>query len=874
MQSYESNPDERSKFFITAAFPYPNSPQHIGHARTYSMADIYARYMRHRGKNVLFPMAFHVTGTPIIAMAGKIKDGDKDTIDVLTNIYGVPKEKLEELTEPRALVLYFAKEIEEGMKEMHFSIDWRRKFYTFDEHFQKFITWQFLKLKEKGYIVKGSHPVAWSLKLNSAVGAHDTKGDVDPEIEEVTAIKFPYGDGYLLATTYRPETVFGITNMWVKPEAAYIKVKDKESGELYYISEGTLSNFSAQRDVEIVGKLSGKDLVGKMAKIPVEDREVPIYEASFVDENEGTGIVMSVPAHAPFDYVALRDLGKEEVIKIIELEGYDIPAKDIVEKMDIENQQDSKLEQATKKLYKEENMKGKMLVWKPGMPVSKAKEEVKKWLIEEGNAFSYYVIANGPVITRAGDKVVVKLVKDQWFIDYGNKGWKELAYKCIDGIRTIPESVKQELRNTVTWLERKACTRTRGLGTPFPFDKKQVIESLSDSTIYPAFYTIAHKIREFSAEELDEAFFDYVFYGKGEARNDLHKELREEFLYWYPVDSRHSGPDLIRNHLTFYIMNHVAIFPEEHWPKQIAVNGFVMMEGKKMSKSMGNILPLRDAIRKYGADTIRFNVVSGADLLQDSDFNRTSVEGIKQRMAYFSSIIEKSKEQGSGIAERWVNSLLNKRLELLDSYIDGLNFRELAKQFFYDFYNELKWYESIVEEPAIKDTMANWLVVMEPFFPEFASSQGVAMEEELPEKTNYDDSLVASMAVVRELYADIIKVLQRTDKKAGSIKLFIPAQWKYKAFEMLKENPKNIKALYDKEGIAEHKEELAAIIKRLKGKIYSIPELPTRELFKECLAVSMPNFSKLANISIVEEEESSEEKAKAGLPLKPAFIVE
>ena len=69
---------EQHKKYITAAFPYPNSPQHIGHARTYTTTDIYARYWRLRGYNVLFPMAFHVTGTPILAMARRIAEKDEE----------------------------------------------------------------------------------------------------------------------------------------------------------------------------------------------------------------------------------------------------------------------------------------------------------------------------------------------------------------------------------------------------------------------------------------------------------------------------------------------------------------------------------------------------------------------------------------------------------------------------------------------------------------------------------------------------------------------------------------------------------------------------------------------------------------------------
>ena len=64
-------------------------------------------------------------------------------------------------------------------------------------------------------------------------------------------------------------------------------------------------------------------------------------------------------------------------------------------------------------------------------------------------------------------------------------------------------------------------------------------------------------------------------------------EIRKEFLYFYPVDSRHSGRDLVPNHLTFFVLNHVVLFPKENWPKEIVVNGSVLMDGKKNVKIYG-----------------------------------------------------------------------------------------------------------------------------------------------------------------------------------------------------------------------------------------------------------------------------------------------
>ena len=123
--------------------------------------------------------------------------------------------------------------------------------------------------------------------------------------------------------------------------------------------------------------------------------------------------------------------------------------------------------------------------------------------------------------------------------------------------------------------------------------------------LYMAYYILAKYINNNSedlrndstinavANDIIDLFFDYVLLGKGNALQvatecnvpmTLVEQIRNEFSYFYPLDTRHSGRDLVPNHLSFFIFNHVAIFDRKNWPKQIVVNGSVLMEGKKMSK--------------------------------------------------------------------------------------------------------------------------------------------------------------------------------------------------------------------------------------------------------------------------------------------------
>jgi len=775
---FEAEPDEnKSKFFITAAFPYPNSPLHLGHSRTYTITDVYARYMRMRGYNVLFPMGFHYTGTPILTMAESIAKGDHELIDLMINVYDVPPEDIEKLKEPLSLARYFHNDAKNAMIESGYSIDWRREFTTIDEEFKRFIIWQFTKLKEKGLVKKGTHPVGWCPNHNMPVGMHDTKGDVEPEIGEFTLILFELERGlYLPAATLRPETVFGVTNIWINPSAEYVVVK--VDGRRYVVSKRAAFKLKFQRDGIVEERsIKGEELIGKRVRNPATGKLVPVLPAEFVDPETASGVVMSVPAHAPYDYVALEELKREMLdllrklgidpeelapIPLIRVKGYgEIPAKDIVERMGIKSQKEKGLlDEATKKLYSDEYHNGivrediiehvykdmpepyrsfavaPVKAWIVGRSVSEAREATAKWLSALGYGDRMYEIINRPVYCRCGAEIVVKVLKDQWFIDYGNPEWKKLVYELLDSMRIVPNEIREEFLKTVDWLRERAAARTRGLGTELPWARGWIIESLSDSTIYMAFYTIVHKIRKYGLkpEQLTREFWDYVLLGKGKARDIVEKtgikeeiieELRRDFDYWYPLDSRHSGRDLVPNHLTFFMFNHVAIFPREKWPRQIVVNGFVLLEGKKMSKSLRNIIPLRRALRVYGVDTVRATLLAAAEILQDANFSEELAKSVMDRLRRFENYAKLSVEAESreSIADRWLLSVLQQRIDAMTKALDELRTRAATITVLYEMSNDVAKYLELRNGkpgPALRKYVENWAKMLAPIAPHIA----------------------------------------------------------------------------------------------------------------------------------------------------------
>ena len=893
------------KFYLTAAFPYPNSPQHIGHGRTYTTTDIYARYMRMRGRNVLFPMGFHVTGTPILAMAKRIGEKDEEILSIFEKIYGISRETSAGLTDPKELVAYFSREIEAGMKEMGYSIDWRRKFYSYDAQFNKFIEWHFAKLAAAGYITKGEHPVPWCPIGQTAIGSHDTKGDLDPQIEEVTGVLYPYGDGALICSTYRPETIYGVTNIWVNPSAIYVKVKNGKDGKIYYVSKDVLAALSMQMPLSVVGEMSAAALMEKKAKNPLTGEELPIFPATFVDPKHGTGVVMSVPAHAPLDYLALRDAGLEGKVRlkqVLSLSGFGaFPAKELVEKMGVESQDDPRAHEATDEIYKKEAHTGVMMAGEfAGMKGMEAKEKIRAKMIADGSALALYEISNSPIYSRYGGLVGVKIVRDQWFIDYGDEAWKAQARECLAGMSILPQKTRHEYEYIISWLKQKACTRSAGLGTRFPLDQSKMIEALSDSTIYMAFYAISHIAMKMKPEELTEKLFDYVFLGKGESGvlPQQAQEMRREFSYWYPLDSRHSATDLVHNHLTFLIFNHVAIFPKEMWPRQIVTNGFVLMDGKKMSKSMGNIIPIRAAVKQFGADAIRFVVVSGADLSSDTDFNRPAVEGVISRLKFMSDALERYASAPDGkekdIAGKWLLSRMHKRALAAPAMYENFQLRELSLELLYNTFNDLQWYLKRAGKPQLREFFEMWVPLMAPIVPHYAEEMWqklggkhyvknapfVAVAE-LPsgDAARVDEKLEAAEDYILHVRDDVDAILKLIRKeKPEKVDLFVAAAWKRKLRGIAARERKfdvAMKAAMQDEEIKPHAAQVAKVLMGYMKNAGALGSTPSAGFEMEALLSGKKLLEDELGcpVSVMEEEGSSAPKAAFALPGKPSIMI-
>ncbi|MEM3022263.1 MAG: class I tRNA ligase family protein, partial [Candidatus Bathyarchaeia archaeon] len=443
--------------------------------------------------------------------------------------------------------------------------------------------------------------------------------------------------------------------------------------------------------------------------------------------------------------------------------------------------------------------------------------------------------------------------------------------------------------------------------------------SLSDSVIYMAYYTIAKQIREYGIDpsKLDEGVFDYIFLGKGNA-DDISKRLgierialegmKSEFSYFYPLDSRHSGRDLIPNHLTFFIFNHAAIFPRDKWPRQIVVNGSVLYEGKKMSKSLGNILPLKDAIRKYGADTLRLALLSTAELMQDVNFSEDLAESLKGRLVQlYSSSLEFLALPQRGRMEhidKWLLSRLQRVVERTSESMEALKARDALNHPLFLLEQDIQWYlkrcKALGIDPdgdVLRRVVSTRLRLLAPYIPhiceELWERMGNAVPISISRWPDVDGSLIDPVAeaieeLVKGVYEDVREILRVTGKAPKLICLYRAAEWKWRIHEALRGlrgERIDVPALIAKAGAPRSGEAMAYAARALK-EFSRAPEWARkgsqldRSLESRALeeAASLLSDELGAKVKIWEEGDEGIYdpigKAKQAQPLRPAIYME
>jgi leucyl-tRNA synthetase len=852
---YEADPDDEGEpTFVTVPYPYPSGGMHIGHARTYTVPDVWARYRRLQGDNVLFPIAWHVTGTPIVGAVERLTKGEEAQIDTLQRAFNVPEEDLKNLETPMGYARYFIEEAESsykrGMRQLGLSVDWRREFTTNDERYSKFITWQYETLNDRGLLEKGYHPVRFCTNERQPVTDHDLLEGEGAEFQEYTLIRFAHDGGIggadapvvVPMATLRPETVYGVTNAFVHPDAEYVLAE--VDGETWLVSTEAAEKFELQRrDVAVRETLSGETLVGEEVTNPVTGDPLLVLPATFVDPDNATGVVMSVPAHSPDDWVALetikadegrlREYGLDagavqaiEPVAILDIEGYgEFPAADIVEQYGVTDQDDPALERATQELYNDEFREGRlkdMYGEYAGETVQTVRDAFRDEHREAGRFDAMYEFSE-EVVCRCGGDVEVS-EQETWFLRYNDPDWQAKAERAVDGLETIPEHTRDEYYHTIDWLNEWPCIRNYGLGTRLPWDDEFVIEPLSDSTIYMAYYTIAPRLAEIPVEDLDRAFFDALFFGPDAVDDPDERalELREEWAHWYPVDVRCSANDLISNHLTFFLYHHAELFEPEDWPQGITVMGMGLLEGESMSSSRGHVVLVDEAADRYGADTARFYLLNSSEPWQDFDWRAEAVSTARTQLDRFwrraQDVIEAEQAAADGgVAaepeleriDRWLQSKLQTVIRSATEALDGFETRTASQAAFYEVEEHLRWYRkrADLDRPGarwtLREVLETRLVMLAPFVP-FLTNElhdqltGEPAEEATwpePDPALEDPAVEAEEELVRALADDVREVAEVTGEDPDVVRVYVAADWKRDVYDAVVETGPDVGAV-------------------------------------------------------------------------------
>ncbi|MCI4372077.1 MAG: class I tRNA ligase family protein [Thermoplasmata archaeon] len=817
------------KFYALVAYPGSSGFLHVGHLRGYAYADPLHRYHRMLGEEVLLPFGVHASGLPAVTWSRRFVDGDPALLEGLAE-RGVDAAARARLGDPEEAARFLGREYLRVFRRFGALVDESTFLTTVDEDYRAFIRWQFHALQAAGALVKASYfssvcPVCGPVAVDAS--ETDLQSGGDAEIVRFTTVPFRLDDGRtLLAATLRPETVFGVTNLWVAPGATLV-VWHHDSGT-YLVARSGAERLVEQHGGRIGHEVLASDLRNHAVTTPFLGRKVPILENTLVEPSLGTGVVMSVPAHAPADAAALAGLTAEDRDRLgtppllIEIDsqaaltsseeelraGEGLPAERALRAVAGGGPLDATtIETATERLYRLEFVRGRMTVPPfAGTPVKQAREQVAAQLLAAGASFELQEFTK-PVICRNGHTVVIRRIPEQWFLHYSDPAWKAETQELVSRITTWPADYGRELPSILDWFGDRPCTR-RGvwLGTRFPIDPEWIIEPIADSTFYMAYFVVRRFVHDgrLRAEDLTDEFFEYVFRGRGEGERrvdrTLQDEVRAEFLYWYPLDFNIGGKEHKRVHFPVFLYTHTRLLPAELQPRGIYVHGWITgPAGQKISKKegagKGGKIPATDrAMEQWGPDPLRLYYVVAASPSQDFEFDASAVDAAQIRLSDIERLVREAGGSGNGPPEldAWLDSVTHGWIHRAREAFDGTDLRHAAEIIYVEVPSLLRRYYNRGGTPgAASGRLARaWTLFLSPITPHLAEElgeghfPGLVAQSLLPTVDEFHRSRTAEAreSFLDQVEADLRAVLRasegRGEPTSGELIFYVAEPWK------------------------------------------------------------------------------------------------
>ncbi|OGC04749.1 isoleucine--tRNA ligase [candidate division WOR-1 bacterium RIFOXYA12_FULL_43_27] len=577
----DKNKDKgHAKYILHDGPPYPNGDIHLGHALNKVLKDIIIKYKLMRGFHAPFVPGWDCHGLPIETQLIK-KLGDK------RKELGI----LEFRKQCREYALGYVELQKKEFVRLGCFGEWDNPYLTLNHDYEEKIAEVFGTLSEKGYIYRGLKPIHWCPSCETALAEAELEyeDDKSPSIYVKFKVTNPLERRSFVIWTTTPWTLPANVAVAVHPDFEYVFLKVKD--ETYVIAEGLLENFVAKAGIpeyEIVGKTRGKNLEGTILKHPFLDREVPVILGEIVTLEQGTGCVHIAPGHGQEDYL----LGLKYKLPII------MPVNE-------------------KGVLDDTTGPG------AGLYYDKANKAITEYMQQNGSLLHLEFFKHSYPHCWRCKKPVIFRATEQWFVAVDHNDLRKKALQAIKETKWYPSWGENRITGMVEGRPDWCISRQRSWGVPIP---AFYCENCGEVNTTGEFNKAA---QELFKKEGSDAWFKYDasdILPKGtkcQKCNGTNFKKETDILdVWFESGSSHAavldgianlyleGSDQHRGWFQTSLLTAVGTKGRAPF-NAVLTHGFTIDDkGKKMSKSLGNVVNPQEVVKKYGADVLRLWVAS------------------------------------------------------------------------------------------------------------------------------------------------------------------------------------------------------------------------------------------------------------------------